>query len=390
MMRTLITSLVLTLGTVGAAFAGGIEFFQGSFDEALAAAEEQGKLVFVDAYAVWCGPCKRMSNQVFPREDVGAFYNDNFVALKLDMERGEGKKFGRKFPVSSYPTLLYIDPQGELVQRVVGAQTPENLIKQGQLALRKTDKSETYAKRYRDGERDPALVLDYVKSLNKAGKPSLAVANEFLRDNRDYADADVQAVIFEAAQQVDSRIFALFVEQRAALEKTFGKVAVAERIEAAAERTMNNALTYKSDKLMAEAKAAMAEHLPARAKAFEAKADMATARNRKDAGLAYRSARKVVLARGNTPAANHAMAVELQQYFGDQPKAMALAVKLAGTAVKGEANFDHLFTYAKLLEATGRDKKAAQHAERAAKLLTPSDDPRRAVMVNELLEKIAG
>ena len=391
MMRTLITSLVLTLGTVGAAFAGGIEFFQGSFDEALAAAEEQGKLVFVDAYAVWCGPCKRMSNQVFPREDVGAFYNDNFVALKLDMERGEGKKFGREFPVSSYPTMLYIAPDGELVQRVVGAQTPENLIKQGRLALRKTDKTETYAKRYREGERDPALVLAYVKSLNRAGKPSLAVANEFLRERAgDHADADVQAVIYEGAVQVDSRVFGFFVEQRAALEATYGKTAVAERIEAAAERTLANGLTYDSDKLVAEAKAAMAEHVPARAKAFDAKADLEVAKRRRDSGLAYKAARKVVLADGNTAAANHAMAVELSRYFADQPKAMQLASKMAGTAAKADPSFDHLFTYASLLGITGKAKKARAQAERAAQQLGEGDDPRRAAMVQELLDQLAG
>ena len=389
MMRTIITSCLLTLGALSVS-ASGIEFFQGSFEEALEAAEQQGKLVFVDAYAVWCGPCKRMSNQVFPREDVGAFYNEHFIALKLDMERGAGKKFGRKFPVSSYPTLLYIDPQGELVQRVIGAQTPENLIKQGQLALRKTDKSETYAKRYQEGDRDPALVLAYVESLSKAGKPALAVANEYLRANPDHSKPEVQAIIFAGTQQVDSRVFNLFIEQRKALEATYGAAEVAARIEAAADQTMRNALTYKSDKLMVEAKTAMAEHLPNRAKAFEAKADMATARNRKDAGLAYKSARKVVLANGNTPQANHAMAVELQEYFGDQPKAMALAVKLAGTAAKSEPNFDHVFTYAKLLDATGKTKKAAQQAERAAALLTKSDDPRRAVMVNDLLDKLAG
>ena len=389
MMRTIITSCLLTLGALSVS-ASGIEFFQGSFEEALEAAEQQGKLVFVDAYAVWCGPCKRMSNQVFPREDVGAFYNEHFIALKLDMERGAGKKFGRKFPVSSYPTLLYIDPQGELVQRVIGAQTPENLIKQGQLALRKTDKSETYAKRYQEGDRDPALVLAYVESLSKAGKPALAVANEYLRANPDHSKPEVQAIIFAGTQQVDSRVFTLFIEQRKALEATYGAAEVAARIEAAADQTMRNALTYKSDKLMVEAKTAMAEHLPNRAKAFEAKADMATARNRKDAGLAYKSARKVVLANGNTPQANHAMAVELQEYFGDQPKAMALAVKLAGTAAKSEPNFDHVFTYAKLLDATGKTKKAAQQAERAAALLTKSDDPRRAVMVNDLLDKLAG
>jgi len=389
MMRSIFTTLALVL-TVSVCIGQGIDFFHGTYEEALASAEEQGKLVFVDAYAVWCGPCKRMSNQVFPREDVGTFFNENYVALKLDMERGEGKKFGRKFPVSSYPTLLFIDSNGELVQRVIGAQSPENLIMQGQLALRKTDKSETFAKRYREGDRDPKLVLKYVESLNKAGKPSLAVANEFLRENTDYTNGDVQAVIFEGTRQADSRVFKLFIEQRKALEATYGSAAVAERIEAACEVTMKNALTYKSDNLMAEANAAMTEHLPAKAKSFTAKADLAKAKNTKDSGLAFKAAKKVVLANGNTPTANHAMAVELSSYFADQPKAMALAAKMAGTAAKGDPSFDHLFTYAQLLAATGKGKKAKSQAERAMQKLGENDDPRRAAMVTELMEQLQG
>ena len=389
MLRHLLITILLALG-LSQAYAGGIDFFTGTYQEALELAQAEGKLVFVDAYAVWCGPCKRMSTQVFPREDVGAFFNENFVSLKIDMERGPGKEFGRIFPVSSYPTLLFISSQGELVQRVIGAQAPENLIQQAQLALRKTDKSESFAKRYREGERDPKVVLEYIKSLNKAGKPSLAVANEFLRDNKDHANADVQAVIFESMLQVDSRIFELFIEQRAGLESAFGKDAVANRIEKAAEQTMENGLTYNAEKLIVEAKEAMLKHVPSRAKAFDAKADMAIAKRKKDSGLAYKAARKVVIAAGNTPAANYEMAIELNRYFASQPKAMELAVKMAGVAAKSEPNFDHLYTYASLLAEQGKDKKAIVQAERAAKLLTESDDPRRAVMVTELLDKLNG
>ena len=63
-----------------------------------------------------------------------------------------------------------------------------------------------------------------------------------------------QAVIFEGTRQADSRVFKIFIEQRKALEATYGSAAVAERIEAACERTMKSALNYNSDNLMAEAK----------------------------------------------------------------------------------------------------------------------------------------
>lgn len=387
-----LTALLAGLMLVGTlpAWAQGIEFFEGSFEQALARADSAGKLVFVDAYAVWCGPCKRMSNEVFPREDVGAFYNEHFVSLKLDMERGAGKDFQRLFPVSSYPTLLYLDATGALVQRVTGAQDPANLIGQGRLALRRADDTDALARRYREGERDPVFVARYIRALHATGEPALAVANEYLRERTDYDHPDVRAVIFAAATQADSRVFDLLIEQRAALEAALGAAVVADRIERACEATALKGIAYDSEALLAEAKAAVAEHLPSRTRTFEATADLALAKKRGDSGLAYKAAKRVVLAEGNSAGANHAMAVELRRYFPDQPKAMELAARMAGTAAKVEPTFNHLFTYAELLAAQGKARKAVAQAELARAGIAEGDDPRRAAMVEELLERLAG
>lgn len=62
--------------------AQGIDFFKGEWEAALEQARNQDKLIFVDAYATWCGPCKRMAADVFPDPQVGAFYNRNLFLLK--------------------------------------------------------------------------------------------------------------------------------------------------------------------------------------------------------------------------------------------------------------------------------------------------------------------
>ena len=385
--RLLCASLALAISHV--LCAQGVTFSDGSFDEALARAAEEDKLVFVDAYAVWCGPCRRMSSDVFPREDVGAFFDEHFVSLKIDMEKGPGKAFGKRFPVSSYPTLLFIDAGGELVKRVIGAQGPEQLIKQAQLALRKSGSAEDYALQYRRGDRSPALVATYVKTLNRAGEPSLAIANEFLRGpDVDFADDDVLAVVYNACVQADSRVFGLLTEHRAALNRLYGQAEVDARIEDAADRTLQNGLTYRSEALVAEAKTAVAEHLPRRARAFEANADLAVAKRNKDSGLAYKAAKRLISANGNRAADNHEMAIELAATFPDQPKTLALATKMAGTAAKAQPSFEHLFTYARLLNATGRTRPARKQAEAARAKLTEGADPRHAVMIDELLQQI--
>ena len=92
-----------------AGFAQGVEFRDISFAGALKAAKAENKTVFMDCYTSWCGPCKMMTNDIFPQEKVGKYMNENFVCVKYDMEKGEGVELKKRYEVSAYPTFLVID-----------------------------------------------------------------------------------------------------------------------------------------------------------------------------------------------------------------------------------------------------------------------------------------
>ncbi|MFT4031591.1 MAG: thioredoxin family protein [Siphonobacter sp.] len=109
----------------------GIQFFHGSWKEALAKAKAEKKLIFFDAYTSWCGPCKWMQTKSFPNKQVGELYNAKFINVKFDMEEGEGITLSDKYPVQGYPTLFFIDGNGKVVKQVLGAQTPEQLLAVG-------------------------------------------------------------------------------------------------------------------------------------------------------------------------------------------------------------------------------------------------------------------
>jgi thiol-disulfide isomerase/thioredoxin len=163
-----------------------IKFFEGTWAESLAEAKANNKLIFVDAYASWCGPCKRMAATVFTQKKVGDYFNERFLNFKIDMEKGEGPAFGRKYPVRAFPTLLFIDYDGTLVHRQVGAQGAGSLLALGQQALAMVDRSGPLAEKYGNGDRSPALVYQYIAALNQAGKSSLRIANDFLRSEPDW------------------------------------------------------------------------------------------------------------------------------------------------------------------------------------------------------------
>lgn len=98
----------------------GIAFKHISLDKALKLAEEQNKLVFIDAYTTWCGPCKKMARTTFMNEEVAAYFNENFINLKVDMEKGEGPKLEKKYGIHSYPTLLFLNADGSQKKKVIG------------------------------------------------------------------------------------------------------------------------------------------------------------------------------------------------------------------------------------------------------------------------------
>ncbi len=128
---------LLTCAAMGA-HAQGINFFHGSWDEALKKAKAENRYIFLDTYTSWCGPCKMMARETFTDASVGTFFNKNFLCVKLDLEDGgDGTDMASKYSIRSIPTLLFFNPKGQLVHRAMGYQDPDGLIELGGEALRK-------------------------------------------------------------------------------------------------------------------------------------------------------------------------------------------------------------------------------------------------------------
>lgn len=87
----------------------GINFLHGTtWAEAVAKAKAENKLIFIDFYTQWCGPCLNMAQTVFSLPTVGYYYNQTFINLKIDAEEGEGITLAKKYGVRSYPTYAFI------------------------------------------------------------------------------------------------------------------------------------------------------------------------------------------------------------------------------------------------------------------------------------------
>lgn len=113
----------------------GVTFFKGSWKEALAEAKRQNKPIFLDVFTTWCPPCKRMAKEAFPNARIGAKFNVHFINYQLDAEKGEGIAIAKQYAVASYPTALYITPDGGLVHRSVGYGGVNAMMDQADLVL---------------------------------------------------------------------------------------------------------------------------------------------------------------------------------------------------------------------------------------------------------------
>lgn len=127
-MKNLIFTIIFSIIGFMAFGQGGVNFENLTFSEALAKAKAEKKLVFVDCFTEWCGPCNYMTENVFKQEKAGEFFKPRFVAIKIDMEKGEGGEIARKFGIRAFPTFLIIRPDGTLQHKIVGGEELDYLI----------------------------------------------------------------------------------------------------------------------------------------------------------------------------------------------------------------------------------------------------------------------
>lgn len=142
-------------------FSQGINFIEGSFEKVKELAKKENKIIFIDCYTSWCGPCKWMAKNVFTDSLVGKFYNSKFINYKSDMEKGDGKTIKKDYQINGYPTLLYINGDGEIEHRSLGGCDTADFIKAGKKALDTNNNYGSLLRKYKSGDRSPDFLSKY-------------------------------------------------------------------------------------------------------------------------------------------------------------------------------------------------------------------------------------
>lgn len=103
-------------------------FVEGSFQDILVKAKAENKLIFVDVYTDWCGPCKLLDRTTWKDPGVQTTLSEKVISIKVNAEEGDGIAFAKKYSVRGYPSLLVIDSNGELRDRYTGYLNPRGFL----------------------------------------------------------------------------------------------------------------------------------------------------------------------------------------------------------------------------------------------------------------------
>ncbi|MEE1945769.1 thioredoxin family protein [Pedobacter sp. KR3-3] len=241
----------------------GINFLKDTkWNDALSMAKAQNKLIFVDVYTDWCGPCKTMDAEIFPLKVVGDKYNRHFINYKLDAEKGEGPALKAKYSVKTYPNYLFINGDGVLIYRSTSSMPANEFLLVADQALAEAKQPETILQldeRYPASRKDkdfmytylrrktdlrsanPDLVDEYIGLLNDAEKGQLKNL-QLILDNGGFLSKNLQLGIAINTLIAHKDQFPLLQQQN--------KESLQMIIDMAKETTLAKAIANKDEQLL--------------------------------------------------------------------------------------------------------------------------------------------
>ena len=196
-------------------------------------AKDENKIIFIDCYTTWCGPCKVISKTVFTQDKVADFFNEKFICAKIDMEKGEGPKLAKQFGIRAYPTLLYVNSDSEIVHLTVGSVNAETLLEQANIALDDKNNFKALKTKYQNGERDGEFMYKYMNILKDSYNPNLnKVYNDYFNKikEEDYTSKINWKIINEFEENINSKMMNYLLKNKEKFIENHGSGEVEDKI----------------------------------------------------------------------------------------------------------------------------------------------------------------
>jgi thioredoxin-related protein len=367
-------STVLFIFIANVLCAQGIDFVSQDtkWADILAKAKTENKVIFMDAYTTWCGPCKKMAVDVFPQKEVGDYFNKQFVNVKMDMEKGEGVDLAKKYKIRAYPTYLFIDGNGEVVHKSLGMMPAPAFIKVAESAADPNKQFFTLKKKFDKGEREPVFVKNLMDAATKSGESEIAseVMSVYMDSQKDLNTKENMDLMINGTQKIDSKAYKHIVNNRGAFEKNYEKELVEYRILFEPSNEIIKKFMDKDKNLDVEkAKIYLNQHVSKeQAEQMAALAVIQLSQMKQDLPSLIKNFETYL---DKYPSANSGFLNNAAWTFYenvDEKGRLEKAVKWSLASIKSDDNFMHNDTAAALYFKLKDKNKAKEHAEKAIKL----------------------
>jgi thiol-disulfide isomerase/thioredoxin len=163
-----------------------------SWQEVLKRAKKENKYIFVDCYASWCGPCKKMERDVYLLDWVGKEFNDKFISLKVQLDSAKedanlkftykyAREFEKLFNIKALPTYLFFDPLGRPIHKEIGLYGAKEFVQLSQQVLDTSVQIYTQINKAEKGKSTPDEMLLLVDKLASRKYSERALAEKIAR-----------------------------------------------------------------------------------------------------------------------------------------------------------------------------------------------------------------
>lgn len=230
--------------------AQGIRWEQGSFDSILNKAKAQKKLIYLDIYTTWCGPCKQMDAEVFANPTVGKLFNENFINYKIDGEKGEGRDLVDYFELDSYPTSMFIDGDWNVVMKLEGFRPMERLLESAEQVKERTNISgsdDELEQAYTKGKRDVPFLYEYIKARAFQKLDNGTLLDEYLSKIKaeQLKSEKTEKLILENASKLRGQAFDYLMTRK-------NELIFERKIKGIISQNLNRAVNQKNEKMLNE------------------------------------------------------------------------------------------------------------------------------------------
>ncbi|TRZ42413.1 thioredoxin family protein [Robertkochia solimangrovi] len=204
-MHKISTFILILFSAFTMSYAQGIDFKHMPFEDALTQAKAEDKLIFIDFYTEWCGPCKKLAAGPFKEEGNGEFYNKHFISLKLDAEK-EGKGAALRYHVTAYPTLIFVNGDGEIVHQTVGITVGDDMIGFGKEAMNASNAKYSWAKlqeMFPEKQDDEVFLKLYMEKMEEFGADPSPGIDAWLKVQTEFTETDPEMMEFLMKRQYE-------------------------------------------------------------------------------------------------------------------------------------------------------------------------------------------